>query len=322
MPDLMPAALAAVLLLLVLWLPHLLLASERVSMGPRLRRTAPGQFVKLSDGMTHYRLKGPATGPVVVLVPGATLPLFVWNHLDDRLALAGYRVLTYDLYGRGFSDRPWRRYDLELHDRQLVELLDTLRIARPSFIGLAFGMLIAAAFTARRPERVDRLVAMAPDGFGVIMSGNGWAMRQPVIGDYLFSLVGARMLMARLPTYSADPKVLPELQRGYAPTLKWRGFKRAVLSSIRNMPIHDAVRLYGQASDSGRPIQVIWGTEDRVTPYPGEVRVREAFPRAELVTLAGAGHLPHYEDPDRIASAVLGFLSSPPRSVLKAADHG
>ncbi len=322
MTPLLWAALTAALLLLALWIPHLLLATERVPMGPKLRRHAPGQFVKLTDGVTHYRLQGPATGPVVVLVPGATLPLFVWNHLDDRLARAGYRVLSYDLYGRGYSDRPWRRYDLKLHERQLVELLDTLRIDRASVVGLAFGMLIAATFAARQPQRVERLVAMAPDGFGVVMSANGWAMRTPVLRDYLFSLIGSRVLMARLPTYSVDPKVLPELQQGYAPTLRWRGFKRAVLSSIRNMPIHDAVRLYAQASEAGTPIQVIWGTEDRVTPFPGEARVREAFPRAELVTLPGAGHLPHYEDPARIAAAILGFLPPVRRPVVVVPRHG
>lgn len=313
-------ALAAALLLIALWGAHLLFATERVTMGPVARRDAPGQFVKLSDGVTHYRLQGPATGPVVVLVPGATLPLFVWNHLDDRLARAGYRVLSYDLYGRGYSDRPWRRYDLSLHDRQLVELLDALRIERAALLGLAFGMLIAAAFAVRRPHRVERLVAIAPDGFGVILSGNTWAMRTPVLRDYLFSLFGSRLLMARLPAYSVDPKVLPQLQQGYAPTLRWRGFKRAVLSSIRNMPIHDAVGLYAEAS-AVTPTQVIWGAEDRVTPYPGELRVREAFPHAELVILPGAGHLPHYEDPQRIATAILGFLLSV-RAPDKAAGHG
>jgi pimeloyl-ACP methyl ester carboxylesterase len=299
----------AALLLPGLWAAHLIFATECVSMGRKLRRSAPGEFVTLSDGVTHYRLQGPATGPAVVLVPGATLPLFVWNHLNDRLAAAGYRVLSYDLYGRGYSDRPWRRYDLELHDRQLVELLDALKIAKAAFIGLAFGMLIAAAFTARRPGRVERLVAMAPDGFGVIMASSLRLMQIPVLGGYLFSLIGTRSLMARLPTYSTDPKVIPQLQQAYEPTLRWRGFKRAVLSSIRHMPIHDAAGLYRQASDGGTPIQVIWGTRDRVTPNPSLARLREVFPEARLVTLEGAGHLPHYEDPERIATAIVEFLS-------------
>jgi pimeloyl-ACP methyl ester carboxylesterase len=57
------------------------------------------------------------------------------------------------------------------------------------------------------------------------------------------------------------------------------------------------------------PLRLIWGTEDRLLP-PGTLDFfRRALPRAELVLLENAGHLPHLEAPRALARALLG---SPP----------
>src|SRR4051794_2812976 len=70
------------------------------------RRDAPGKFVRLSDGMTHYRIDGPDSGRTIVLAHGFSVPLYIWDSTAAALASAGYRVVRYDAYGRGFSDRP------------------------------------------------------------------------------------------------------------------------------------------------------------------------------------------------------------------------
>lgn len=54
---------------------------------------------------------------------------------------------------------------------------------------------------------------------------------------------GTRVLMGRLPVYSPDPEAVSRLAKPFRPALDWKGFKRAVRSSIRNMPIHDASAL-------------------------------------------------------------------------------
>ena len=71
-----------------------------------------GSFTRLPSGVTHYELKGPDTGQVVVLVHGSTIPMYIWDEQVDDLAKAGFRVLRYDQYGKGFSDRTcWIRWE-------------------------------------------------------------------------------------------------------------------------------------------------------------------------------------------------------------------
>lgn len=81
------------------------------------------EFVELSDGMTYYRIEGPNTGRIVVLIHGIAVPCGVWDTTTNDLVSSGFRVLRYDLYGRGRSDCPKTRYDHLLFDRQLSELL-------------------------------------------------------------------------------------------------------------------------------------------------------------------------------------------------------
>ncbi len=62
--------------------------------------------IKLSQGVTHYRLDDTGQGEWIVLVHGLITPQFAWHFLFDDLVEAGFRVVSYDLYGRGESDIP------------------------------------------------------------------------------------------------------------------------------------------------------------------------------------------------------------------------
>jgi len=79
---------------------------EKLDIDQSVRDKTPGQFARLSDGYTHYEIGGPPDGRVVVLAAGATVPYYIWDPTFSALVGAGFRVLRYDYYGRGFSDRP------------------------------------------------------------------------------------------------------------------------------------------------------------------------------------------------------------------------
>src|SRR5512146_2198187 len=100
------------------------------------RAAAGGSFIRLLHGCTHYELAGPEDQRPVVLIHGFSVPYFIWDSMFAALVSAGHRVLRYDLLGRGYSDRPRVRYDLELFITQLSELLDRLHIAAAELLGL------------------------------------------------------------------------------------------------------------------------------------------------------------------------------------------
>ena len=98
---------------------------ERATLDDNARRGAPGRFVRLSDGVTHYDVSGPDTGRTILLVHGFSVPYYIWDSTATALAGAGYRVVRYDEYGRGLSDRPDVSYNagaLRPSDRRAARL--------------------------------------------------------------------------------------------------------------------------------------------------------------------------------------------------------
>ena len=85
---------------------YLILDPEINELNEAARAKLGGTYIKLSDGMTHYKLEGPQDAKVVVLVHGATIPIWTWDKQIPALTKTGFRVLSYDMFGRGYSDRP------------------------------------------------------------------------------------------------------------------------------------------------------------------------------------------------------------------------
>jgi len=56
------------------------------------------------------------------------------------------------------------------------------------------------------------------------------------------------------------------------------------------------------------PVRIVWGTEDRLLPYPAAAeRFRRELPQADWVELDGVGHYPQWDVPLETAQLILGF---------------
>ena len=117
----------------------------------QLRRSLPGSFITLSAGVTYYELAGQLDWSLVVLIHGLSVPSYIWEPTFKALARAGFCVLRFDLFGRGYSDRPKAAYTLTFFVNQLCELLETLNLRQSlSVVGLSMGGPVAADFALRR----------------------------------------------------------------------------------------------------------------------------------------------------------------------------
>jgi len=273
------------------------------------REAAPGEFVTLSDGVTHYELAGPADGPPVVLVHGFSVPSYIWDSTAAGLASAGYRVLRYDLFGRGFSDRPDLRYDADLVDRQLGELLDSVGLGGPvHLVGLSYGGVVTATFTGRHPERVRSLTLVDPAAGdrGTVP----WFIALPGVGPVLWqTLVVPGMADNQLSDF-VEPALWPDWPDRYRVQMRYRGFGRALRSTVMAMAATDLDSMYATVGRATFPMQLIWGTLDRTVPLALAARVRAAIPRTEFHPIDGAGHLPHMEQAGVVNARLLSFLRS------------
>lgn len=299
-----------VLAVLLFLLPFITGDLEEKQLNDEVRNELGLSFLQLSDGMVHYDVSGPADGEVVVLVHGNAAPLFSWDNNIKALTDAGFRVIRYDLYGFGFSDRPDVNYSRELYDRQLNELLSKLSVEGPvHLVGTSQGGSIAVEFTANHPEKVKRLALLSPFINELPMKAIISLVRVPVIGDYIASVAFDRINLNYPEKVFADTEAIPpEFTERYREQLLYEGFKRARLSNLRSDSLSDFTSRYKVVAGSDIPVLLTWGTADIVIMDDSINNIIKAIPDLKYHEIEGGGHLVHYENPESVNTVLKEFL--------------
>jgi len=279
-------------------------------MGPDARTLAPGQFATLSDGLTHYQWRGPQDGPVLVCIHGLTTPSYVYDALAPSLAEAGFRVLTYDLFGRGFSDRPKGAQTRDFFVRQLDELLQDQAVSGPvTLLGYSMGGSIATVFAAAHPERVHALLLLAPAG---MLHNPGkladWAQKLPVIGDWLFLALAARFLHQGALAQPGPPEAVTIIAERQALENGFRGYLPAVLSSQRGLLAETLEEDHRDLAELGVPVAAIWGEADTVIPIAALGRLTEWNRAARQAVIPGAQHGLAFTHPAEVLDVIASAL--------------
>ena len=270
-------------------------------------RAYGGSYVRLPAGVTHYELAGPDNAPTVVLVHGYSVPYYIWDPTFNALVAAGFRVLRYDLYGRGWSDRPDTQYTPDFFDQQLVQLLSALGIREPvDLIGLSMGGPIAVNYAARHPER-SRKVGLIDPGFSRGFTPP-WPLRAPLVGDFLMCVAITPRIVNSQRDDFLHPERYPDYFSKYEPQMKYLGFRQALLSTIREFLSRDTQPAFEQLGKSGKPVLLIWGRADQDVPFAISDDVRKAIPQAEFHAIDDAAHVPFYEHPEVVNPMLIDFL--------------
>ena len=108
----------------------------------KFRLNSGYQEVDLSEGITSFKDIGDKNNKVIVLVHGATFGSLAYEEYVNVFVENNYRVITYDQYGRGFSDRVHSNVSIELMEKQLKELIEHCEVEDVILYGVSFGCLL------------------------------------------------------------------------------------------------------------------------------------------------------------------------------------
>ncbi|GAW36428.1 lipase 1 precursor [Roseovarius sp. A-2] len=279
-------------------------------MGDTARRHAPGEFANLSRGLTHYRWMGAARGPVAVCVHGLTTPSFVWHGVARGLGAIGFRVLIYDLYGRGYSDRPDGPQDSAFFVTQLEELLEDQDVDGDiTLLGYSMGGAIATVFAALYPGRIRQIVLIAPAGLGhdlgpvarVVSRGN-------MIGRWLMRAVFPRVFRQGCEAERHLPSSVEGIVDLQQAELNYRGFVPAVARSMSGMLSENLTEAHGDMAEAGVPVLAIWGREDAIIPLSAMGRLAQINRSARQEVIEGAGHGLTYTHTEAVLHAMRDLM--------------
>ncbi len=279
-----------------------ILEQFRPRMTETRRKLAPGQFATLSLGVTHYRWLGAEEGPVVVCVHGLTTPSFVYGPLAEGLGQMGYRVLIYDLYGRGFSDRPRGDQDSGFFNRQLDDLLADQGIEAPfTLVGYSMGGAISTAFAAESPERVKHLVLLAPAGASLDLGPLAeLAQKYDALGKWITLGFYPKSLRRALQTERGQVSPIDFMVDRQIEETRMKGFAPAVLSSLRGVLSEDLQPSHRKIAQRDLPVTAIWGETDEVIPLECKDTLSKWNPQAMHHVVAVAGHNVTYTHTDEV----------------------
>jgi pimeloyl-ACP methyl ester carboxylesterase len=229
-----------------------------------------------------------------------------------------YRLVAYDLRGRGDSDKPGTGYNLEAHGRDLARLLDHLGLRNAVLMGHSLGAAIALRFAVTRPTRVRKLVlidggldvrAEVIDSLAPAIARLGMAF--PSLDAFLERMRGLPMFAGRwndhLERYFRfDVEALP------SGAVRAKAAPSAIEEELRNLQrerlwtLHHRVRcptLILRAPDG-----LLTATDCLMTREEARA-MAAAIPKAKLVEVSGTNHYTVLMGRNpRVRAAVRAFL--------------
>jgi pimeloyl-ACP methyl ester carboxylesterase len=290
-------------------------AGEDRRLDATTRRGLRGDYIRLSDGVTHYELTGPDGGDVVVLAGGLTIPLFYWDELASELHARGLRTLAYSGYGRGYSDRVIARYAQALFVRQLDELIERLEVPKPCHVvGTSMGALIAMAHVSQHVASTATLTLVGPAGLSRRPVIQRLLLGNDVTASVIAKRVGRRILEQHLGHNVADPNRAAALSTMIGDAYRYEGSIYAFFETLRHFPLFDRAELYRHTGTLGVPIQLIWGKNDHVTPISSLDQVRELLQPSQCHAIDDCGHMAPFERPVVVADQLAAFYDTFHRS--------
>ena len=260
---------------------------------------------RLQAGGVRFGYCEAGAGPPLVLLHGIGSNAQSWR--DQLAGLAEFgRVVAWDAPGYGASTRlAAARPSAADYAGRLALLLDALDLQRIDLVGHSLGALIAGAFAAARPGRVERLIlADVAFGYGADPAAP-LPSRARTRLDNLAALGPAEFARQRAPhllSPGATPAQIARVRETMA-RIDPAGYRQAVA-----MLAHGD--LLADASAITAPTLVLCGSEDTVTPPDDNRALASAIANARYVELPGAGHMSYVEQPAAFNAAVRAFLDT------------
>jgi pimeloyl-ACP methyl ester carboxylesterase len=244
---------------------------------------------------TAVRLLEDGRGPALLLLHGAG-GAGRWLPFQERLA---ERFTIHFPSHPGHGGAPaaeWIEHvsDLAFH---YLDLLDDLGLERVHLVGASFGGWIAAEIAVMASHRLRSLALIDPVGIKV----EGW------IYPFLFAM--------ELPDLVATVFHRPEAALALAPrdqsidTLTELYRQNTALARVAWNPYLYNPLLKRRLARITAPTLLCWGEHDRVAPLRCAEAWRAAIPGARLATFGESGHVPHLEEPEAVAAAIVDFCA-------------
>lgn len=274
-----------------------------------------GEYLSLPESLAHdFRVhfhdlppEGEASGRTVLFLHGSGPGASGWSNFAanaETWRAAGHRCLLPDLPGYGLSSKPPEQvYSFALLAGSVLALLEHLGLERVVIVGNSMGGALAIKLALDHPERVEKLVLMAPGGLEsseTYMAMRGIrSMLRCIFGPEGITRDGMARVFAR---QVHDPSLVTDALVD----------SRTAVALTQPRRIWETMKVPNQADRLGEiacPLLCFWGREDLFCPVSGAMTVLLGCPEVEVILLSRCGHWVMVEHRERFDAESLAFLA-------------
>lgn len=246
---------------------------------------------------------GPGPEKPIVLVHGLGARASDWAVLTPSLARHGYHVYALDLLGYGTSEKPkGGDFSLAAEEAIVAGFIDNLHLQQTDLAGWSMGGWIASKYALDHPTRVRRLLLY--DSAGLYMPVDFplavFAPRNRADLDQLIYRIEPDKPHIRIPGFA-----VPGLLRRF-------GSNAWVVDNSLSSMLNGREILDFRIHKLTMPVLLVWGTEDKLTPFSSAQRLHELVPQSVLVGINGCGHLTIAECASQAVPITIRFLNADP----------
>lgn len=269
----------------------------------------------IATAYVHYTPNSPSS------LPGAT-PILLLHGFDSSLLefrrllpllVNGCETWAIDLFGSGFTEYTSRlAVNPQTIRRHLLSFVEDWIRQPVLLVGASLGGAVAIDFALHCPNWVRSLVLIDSVGFSGSFPA-GQFLPNPLIE------LGANWLYFRKRAALAAASVLPILDPTLMDALRCSllhqempGWKDAIASFTRsggyaNLCEHACVSQRPRIDQITHPTLILWGKADDVLGTADATRFEQALSGSRLIWVEGAGHVPHFDQPQVVADHLLSF---------------
>ncbi len=256
----------------------------------------------------YYELQGTREIPLV-LVHGSWDSHHVWDLVVPALT-ESFRVLTYDRRGHSQSERPIGQGSVREDVADLAALIKHLEFIPAWVVGNSFGASIALQLAVEQPDLLRGIIAHEPPLFSLLANDPSLS---PMLADVQKKFRAVVERIASGDHAGATEQFVETVALG-------PGTWATVPPDSQQAMIENAPTFLDEANDPdqiafdldwirgfSKPVLLTLGDQSPPAFAPVVTQLSGALTHAEVVTLRGAGHVPHETHPDAYVEAVIEF---------------
>ena len=261
------------------------------------------------EQLIHYTDHAPigASNGTAIFIHGSGPGASGWSNFKHNVSAfqeAGYRCIVYDQWGYGKTSKPQDvDHTLDFFVDGLVSLMDSTDVANAVLVGNSLGGAVALGLALRHPERVEKLILMAPGGIEsredyFSMPGIQAMVKYPMGSPEFTKEVLAQLLTQLVyDPENVDDELVDE---------RWATLETQNAHVLATMQIPD---LSDQLASIDINTLVFWGTEDRFCPASGTWKILQIKGNVQAELVNYCGHWVMSEYPELFNERCLSFLS-------------